>query len=141
LARFTLIITVTPFTQDLSLQCLIGLLMLFPLRIEFENIEALLNIDFVIETRAVSNLILFFNKIKFFLDCGVVLVTIFSDLEEHFDHILDSLLDIRLVEDISELVKYGHCNWSTHLFQMLSDFACKTDRHLHTVIGGLMQQK
>jgi hypothetical protein len=141
LIRFPFILTVTSLTQDLSLQLLIGLLMLFPLRIELEYVEALLNVDFVIKSGTMSNLVLFLDKIKFFFDCRVILVAILSDLEQHLNHILDSLVNICLVKDISELIKYGHGDWPTHLLQMLSDLPRKAYRYLHTVVGGFMQQK
>lgn len=105
---FVVLVTSISFTEDLSPKLLVSLLVGFPVRVEFENVKAILNLNLIVQSSVVSNLILLFDKIQLFLDRGVILVAILSDLEQNFDHVLCSLVDIGFVQDTAELIVDGH---------------------------------
>jgi hypothetical protein len=89
----------------------------------------------------VRNLILFLNQIQLLLDCGMVLELVLAHLEQDFNHVLGSLVNVGFVQDVSELVKDGHGNGWLHVLQILSHLSTETDGNFHTVVGGLMQQQ
>lgn len=69
------------FSKNLGSELLVGLLVGFPIRVKLENIETVVDLDLVIKTGIVGNLIFLFDKIQLFLDSGVVLVAVLSNLE------------------------------------------------------------
>ena len=71
--------------------------MLLPLGVIFENVEHVLGFDFIIQSQSMCDLIFFFDQIELLLDCDMVLVPILAHLEEHLNHVLHTLVDIRLV--------------------------------------------
>lgn len=84
------------------------------------------------------DLIFFFHEIQLLLECRVVLVFVLSDLEQHFDHVLNSLVDIRLVKDAPELIVDSECDLRVHLFHVLANFLRQANCDLHAVICGLV---
>lgn len=112
--------------------------MFLPLRVVFEDIETILRVYLIIQTNPMRDLIFFFDEVQLFPDGGVVLVPVLTDLEQHLNHILDSLIDVCLVQDIPELVKHRQCDRLAHLFQMLAHFPGQAHGDLHTVICRLM---
>jgi hypothetical protein len=109
-AVFIVLITSISLAENLSPKLLVGLLVRFPVGIEFENVEAVLDLDLIVQSGIVCNLVLLFDKIQLFLDRGIILVAILSDLEQNFDHVLGSLVDVGFVQNATELVVNGHGN-------------------------------
>jgi hypothetical protein len=70
---------------------------LLPLSIELEDVKSVLRFELVIQTGTVCNLIFLLHEVQFLLDRWVILVPILAYLEEHFDHVLHTLIDIGLV--------------------------------------------
>lgn len=60
------------------------------------------DLQFIIQRKLVCNLILFQNEIKAFWQYRVVLVLVFADLEQHFDHVLHTFIDDTLVQNGAE---------------------------------------
>ena len=88
-----------------------------PIRIELEDIQAVLRVDFVIQSEPVCDLILLLNQIQLLLDHGVVLVFVLAHLEQYLDHVLRAAIDVGFVQDIPELVEHGVGDSRRHLFQ------------------------
>jgi hypothetical protein len=128
-------------SEDFSPELLVSLLVGFPVGVEFEDVEAILNLDLVVQSGVVGNLILLFDKIQLFLDRGVILVAILSDLEQNFNHVLGSLIDVGFVQDTTELVVDGHGDLRIELLDVLADLPHQTDGNLDAVVSGLVQQK
>jgi hypothetical protein len=141
--RIVVVVLVTSisFTEDLSPKLLVSLLVRFPVRVEFENVKAILNLNLVVQSSVMSNLILLFDKIQLFLDRGVILVAILSDLEQDFDHVLCSLVDIGFVQDTAELIVDGHGDLRIELFDVLTNLSHQPHSNLNAVVSGLVQQK
>jgi len=70
---------------------------LFPFWIKLENVQAVLGIDFVVQINLMRDLIFFLHQVKFLPDRRVVLISVFPDLEQDFNHVLCSFVDIGLV--------------------------------------------
>jgi hypothetical protein len=87
------------------------------------------------------DLILFLHQIKLLLDCLVILIPVLAHLEQDFNHVLHTLIDIGFVEDIPELVENGIRDLRVHFLQVLSDFPGETDCDFHAVVGGLVEQQ
>lgn len=132
------LLVVTTLSQDLCLQLLVSLFMLLPLRIELEDIEAVLDIDLTHQVNSVCDLILLLNKVQLILDSRVVLEFVLPDLEEYFDHVLCPLADVRLVENIPELVEDNHGYRRLHFLKVLSNLLAETNSDLHAIIGRLV---
>lgn len=96
------------FAKDLSPKLLVSLLVCFPICVEFENVETILNLDLIVQAGIVGNLILLFYKVQLFFDRWVILVAVLSDLEQDFDHVLCSLVDVGFVQDTAELIVDSH---------------------------------
>jgi hypothetical protein len=62
----------------------------------------------IVQSGIVGNLVFLFYKIQLFLDRWIVLVTVLSNLEQDFDHVLCSLVDVGFVQDTAELVVDSH---------------------------------
>lgn len=69
--------------------------------------EDVLGIVFVIQRQHVCELVLLVHQVQPVLDHRVVLETVFPDGEHHLNHVLDPFVDGRLVQDVSEALKYG----------------------------------
>ena len=115
--------------------------MLFPLFIVFEDVETILGFDLIVETKTMSDLIFLLYKIQLVLDRRVVFIPIFAHLEQHFDHILYSLIDIGFVKNVSKLVEHRQSNRTAHFLQMLSNLSCKTHCNLNAVVRRLMKKE
>lgn len=114
--------------------------MLFPVFVKLEDVETVLDIKLVFKSDAMRDLVLLLHKIQLFLDCRIVLVTIFSNLEENLNHILHSFVNIRFVEYVPKLVKHREGNGLVHFLQMLPNLPCKTYGYFNAVIGRFMKQ-
>jgi hypothetical protein len=114
---------------------------LLPLRVEFENVESILHIDFTLQLDSMCDLILLFHQVQLLLDSWVILEFVLAHLEQHFDHVLCSLVDIGFVQNVSKLVKYSHGNRRLHLLQILPNLSTETNRNLNTIVGRLMKQE
>lgn len=80
--------------------------MCFPLNIVFEHVQPILDLDrSVVQAYSMRDLVLLFDQIQLLLDGGVILVFILPDLEKHLDHILNTFVDVSLVQDAAKLIK------------------------------------
>lgn len=86
-----------------------------------------------------GNLILLFYKIQLFLDRGIILVAILSDLEQNFDHVLGSLVDVGFMQDAAELVVDGHGYLRIELLDVLANLSHQTHGNLNAVVSRLVQ--
>jgi hypothetical protein len=55
-------------------------------------------------------------------------------LKENLNHVLHPFIDICFVENTAELIEDGQSYGRAHLFQMLANFSCQTDRDLYRVV-------
>lgn len=134
------VLTSRLFTQNLSLELPIRFLVCLPFRIILEDVRAFLRIQLILQARRVCNLVLLFHKIQLFFQCGIVLVLVFPNLEQHFDHVLDSLVDIRFMQNAPELIIHSKCNLRVHFFHVLSHLLGQSNSNLHTVVCRLVQE-
>lgn len=160
LVAFVLFVIVASLSlaQDLRLELLIRIFMLLPFGIyifvsqhssridtrtptELEDIESILNLHLIIKTNLVRDLILLFHQVQLFPNGRVVLVLVLPDLEEYLDHVLRTLVDISLVQNVPELIENSQGNRLRHFLQMLADFPCQPHRNLNTVIRRLVEQE
>lgn len=100
-----------------------------------------MDIDLVIQSSVVRNLVFFFDKIKLVLDCRIVLVLVFPNLEKHLNHVLHSFVDIGFVQDVPELIVDCHSNFGLKLLKMLTDFLHESYSNFDTVVAWLVQQQ
>lgn len=98
--------------------------MFLPLLVILEDVETILRLNLIVKTKTMGDLIFLFHEIQLVFHRRVVLVSIFAHLEQNFNHVLHPLVDIGLVEDISELVKHCQCDGPAHFLQMLSHLPC-----------------
>lgn len=113
--RLVLVLVLAPFSEDLRLQFLVRLLVLLPLWVVLEDIEAFLGVDFIVEANAMGDLILFFDEIELLTNCGVILPPVLANLKQDLNHVLHPLVDIGLVQNVSKLIKHGQGNRAAHL--------------------------
>ena len=132
---------VASLAKNLSFQFLIRLFMFFPLRIILENIQTVLHLDFIVKTGTMRDLIVLFHQIQLILDRRVILVPVLSHLEQDLNHVLDALIDISLVKDVSELVEDSQRNRCTHFLQMLTHFSCQSHSDLDAIIGRFVKEE
>jgi hypothetical protein len=126
--------------QDFSFELAIRFFVCFKFRIKFEDVETVLCCQLVIKTRPVRNLVFFLHQIQLLLHCNIVLVLVLPDLEQHLDHVLYPLVDVRLMQDTSELVVYGKPDLRIHLFDVLPDLPHQPHGDLHTIVSGFVQE-
>ena len=136
-----LILAARFFTEDLSLELSVHLFVRFPLRIEFENVRSLFSVQGVLQARRMCDLIFLFHKVQLFFQCRIVLVFVFPDLEQHFNHVLHSFVNVRLVEDTPELIVDSEGNLRVHLLHVLANFLRQANCDLHTVVRRLVQKQ
>jgi len=140
LVPIILVLAARFFTQNLSLELSVHLFVRFPLRIELEDVRSLFGVQSILQTWRMCDLIFLFHKVQLFFQCRVVLVFVFPDLEQHFNHVLHSLVNVRLVEDTPELVVDGKGNLRVHLLHVLANFLRQANCNLHTVVRRLVQE-
>lgn len=100
-----------------------------------------MNLDLLVETCIVGDLVILLDQIQFFLDGKVILVLVLSDLEQNFNHVLNSLVNVGLVENVAELVEDGEGDLRVELFDVLTNFLHQAHGNLNTVISRLVQQE
>jgi hypothetical protein len=96
-AVFVVFVASIGLSKNLGPELFVCFLVCFPICVELEDVETILYLNLVIEASVVGDLILLFNKIQLFLDRGIVLVAILSDLEQDLDHVLRSLVNVGFV--------------------------------------------
>lgn len=136
-----IVVATVRLAENLSLELTVSALVCLPVRVKLEDVQTILDINLIIQARVVGDLVLLFDQIQVLLDGGVVLVTIFPDLEQDFDHVLHALVDIGLVQDAAELVEHSKGNLSVELLNVLADLLHQTDGNLDAVVGGLVEQQ
>ena len=141
LVPIILILAARFFTQDLSLELSVHLFVRLPLRIELEDVRSVFGVQSILQTRRMCDLIFLFHKVQLFFQRRIVLVFVFPDLEQNFNHVLHSLVNVRLVEDTSELVVDGKGNLRVHLLHVLANFLRQANRNLHTIVCRLVQEQ
>ena len=129
------------FTQHLSLELPVHFFVRFPLCIKLEDVRPLFSVQCIFQTGRVCDLVLLFHEIQLLFQCRVVLMFVFPDLEQHFNHILHSLVNIRLVEDTPELIVDGKRDLRVHLLHVLANFLRQANCDLHTVVRRLVQKQ
>lgn len=102
-------------TKDLSLDLLVALLVFDELGVNLEKIcrsawlyvslkltQSFLDCQLVIQSDPMRNLLFLLNKIQSLWNSRVVLVLVLSNLEQHLNHVLTTLVERTLVQDGSE---------------------------------------
>jgi hypothetical protein len=102
-----LVLAAGSLAQDLGFEFPIKLFIRLPFGIELEDVGTFLRVQLVLQTWRVCDLVFFLHKVQLFLQGRVVLVLVFSDLEQDLDHVLHPLVDVRLVQNAPELIV--HC--------------------------------
>lgn len=136
-----IVLVITALAKDLGFELLVGLLVLFPLRVILEDVQTVLDVNLAVEVDAVRDLILLLHQVELVLDGWVVLEAVLAHLEEHLNHVLHTLVDVCLVQDVPQLVPHGQRNSWLHFLEMLPHLAHEVDGNLHTVVGRLVQQQ
>jgi hypothetical protein len=100
-----------------------------------------LNLNLIIKSSVVGNLILLFHKVQLFLYSKVVLVAVLSDLKENLDHVLGSFVNISFVQNAAKLVVDSHGDLRVELLDMLANFSHQSYGNFDTIISRLVQQQ
>lgn len=82
------------FPKNLGLQLLVGVLVLLPFGVKFEDVEAILHFQLIIEADSVRDLIFFLYQIQLLFDCWIVFVPVLSHLKKNLNHILSPLVNV-----------------------------------------------
>lgn len=69
--------------------------------------EDVLWVVLVVQWQHVGELVLLVHQVQPLWDHWMIFETVFPDGEHHLDHVLDPLINGRLVEDVPETLKYG----------------------------------
>lgn len=69
--------------------------------------EDVLCVVLVIQRQHVGELVILLHQVQALGDHRVIFKTVLPDGEHHLNHVLDPLVDGRLVEDVPETLKYG----------------------------------
>jgi len=85
-------------------------------------------------------LIVFFNQVQLLFDRRVVLVLVLPDLEKNLNHVLDSLINVLLIQNSPKPIEYHNRYRHIHLLQMVSNLSCKANRNLDAVIRGFVEK-
>lgn len=88
-----------------------------------------------------GDLVFLFHQIQLLLHSRIILVLVLAYLEQYFNHVLHSLVDISFVQDASELIVDCQSNLRVHLFDMLSHFLHQPHSDLNAVVCRLVQQQ
>lgn len=134
-------VTTISLAQYLCLQFLVCFLVRLPIRIELEDVQAILDLDLVVKTSVVGDLILLFHQVQLLFYSRVVLVFVLSDLKQDLNHVLYSFVDICLVENGTELVKHCQGNLRVELFDMLANFLHQANGDFDAVVCRLVEEK
>jgi hypothetical protein len=113
---------------------------LFPFWIKLENIQSVLGIDVIVQINLMCDLIFFLDQVEFLPDRRVVLISVFPNLEQNFDHVLCSFVDIGLVQNAAKLVKYSQRYGLAHFLQVLSYFSRQADGDFHRVVRRFVEK-
>ena len=103
--------------------------------------QAFLNLQFFLQLDLMRNLLFLLDQVQAFRNNRVVLVLVFSDLHEDFNHILNPLTDPALVQDGAEAFKYCGIGLWRIFCEEGADFTGETDGNLDGVIGWPFKQK
>lgn len=69
--------------------------------------EDILCVVLILQWQHMGELIFFVHKVQTVWDYRMIFETILSDGKHDLNHVLDPLIDSRLMEDISETLKYS----------------------------------
>lgn len=88
-----------------------------------------------------SELVFFLHQVQTIWDDGMIFKPVLPDGKHHLDHVLDSLINLRLMEDVPKTLEDGiDATWGD-----LSEFEAalfqKGYGYFHTVISGTLQQQ
>lgn len=136
-----IVVVVAPFSENFGLQLSVLVFILFVVWIHPEDIEAILNVNFVVQTHLMCDLVVLLNQVQFLLDNRVVLEFLLSCLEQDLNHVLCPLVNIGFVEDLAEAVKDGVGNGRGHFFEEEPDMFREFDCDLDGVICRALEQE
>lgn len=128
-------------SQNLPLDLLVLLLVLCKIWIDLEDIQAVLRDEVVIQAEPVGDQVVLFDEIETFRDDWIVLELLSSDLEEDFDHVLNSFLDPTLVQDGTEGFEDTVVGLWGRFGEEGTDFAHQADRDLDTVARWVFEEE
>lgn len=69
--------------------------------------EDVLSVVLVVQWQHVGELVFLVHQVQTVLDHWMIFEAVLPDGKHHLDHVLDPLINGRLMEDISEALKYG----------------------------------
>ena len=69
--------------------------------------QEVLGVVVVLQGEHVCELVFLLHQVQPIRDDGMVLEAVFANSEHHLNHVLHALVDFRLVEDVSQALKYG----------------------------------
>ncbi|KAI3483060.1 hypothetical protein L1887_54081 [Cichorium endivia] len=129
------------FAQDLCLDSSVALLIFKKVRVVLEDVEALLDVELIIQTDGMRDLVVLFDQVEGFWDAQVVLEAVAAHLREHLDHVLHALADVSLVEYCTEPIKDAVVGLGRLFGEESADLAHETDGDLDAIIGGIFEQE
>ena len=132
-------ITVLP--ENLRLNLAILFLIGFKIGVQLEDVKTFFNVQLVVETNLVSNLIFFFDQVQLLGNPGIVLELVLARLRKDFDHVLYTYANVPLVKNRTESVKDTVTRLRCLFGQKRADFSHKGHGQFHTVIRRLFKQE
>lgn len=138
-ARFVVIIG--PLAQNLRLDLLVFFLVLKKVGVEFINIKPLLDLQLIVQRDLVGNLVVLFYQVKALWNNDVVLVLVFSNLEENLDHVLYTLVDSALMQDSTESFVNPVVSARRIFGKVRAYFTHEANSNFHRVVGWLLEKE
>lgn len=135
----TAIIAVFVFAQDLCFDRSITLLVLEKLGVGLKDVQALLDVELIVQADSVGNLIILLNKVQRLRNARIVLKAFSTHLGKHLDHVLHTLADLAFVKDGAEAVEYAVVCFGCFFCEKGTNFAHEADCNLDTVICRLLK--
>ena len=109
--------------------------------VEAEDVELEFFHEFIVQRNVVSDLVLLLNQVQFGCDAGIVFEVLFSDLKQFFDRVLNSALDLPIMQDVSESLKDSIDTSRCSFPEYLSTVDEKFGRQFNRVLSWFLQEK
>lgn len=88
-----------------------------------------------------NNPIVVFDQIQLRVNGWIVLEFVLADLKEHLHHVLNSLVNIGLMKDVSEAIKNGMEGSGGSFLEILSGFSSHADSQFNRVGRGALEKQ
>lgn len=135
------VVAIRVLTEDLCLDGAVAVLVFDEFGILLENVETLLDIELVVQTDAMGDLVLLFDEVERLGNAWVVFECFTAYLREHLDHVLHTFADLPFIKDSSEAIEDAVVRLRRFFSKEGADLAHEADGDLDTVVGRLLEKE